>query len=96
MQKKENGNFTDEAINLITKASEGSVRDGVSLLDRALIFQNISSNKEISGEDIRKMLGLADRSRIINLFKEILLGNESEALNQLEQLIESGLDTKNF
>ncbi len=94
--KKENGNFTDEAINLITKASEGSVRDGVSLLDRALIFQNISSNKEISGEDIRKMLGLADRSRIINLFKEILLGNESEALNQLEQLIESGLDTKNF
>ena len=92
----EKGKISESALKLLSRASEGSVRDSVSLLDRALIFQNISSNKEISGEDIRKMLGLADRSRIINLFKEILLGNESEALNQLEKLIESGLDTKNF
>ena len=94
--KKENGNFSDEAINLIAKASEGSVRDAISLLDRALISQTINSNKEIQGDDIRKMLGIADRSEIVKLFKEILLGNEVKALSILEELIENGLDTKNF
>ena len=93
--KKENGNISDSAIELISRASEGSVRDAISLLDRALISQSIN-NKEIQDQDVRLMLGLADRSKLILLFKEILSGNQKEAINHLRELIDSGLDAKNF
>jgi len=93
--KKENGNISDSAIQLISRASEGSVRDAISLLDRALISQSIN-NKEIQDQDVRLMLGLADRSKLILLFKEILSGNQKEAVNHLRELIDSGLDAKNF
>ena len=93
--QKENGNITDSAVQLIARASEGSVRDGISLLDRALISQSIN-NKEIKDHDVRLMLGLADRNKLIILFKEILSGNQKEAINHLKELIDSGLDAKNF
>ncbi len=92
---KENGKISDDAIKLIAKTSEGSVRDSVSLLDRALISQSLNS-KVIEEEDVRKMLGLADKSKVILLFKEILEGKEKEALDRLHDLIEDGLDAKNF
>ena len=93
--KKENGNISDNALQLIARASEGSVRDAISLLDRALISQSIH-NKEIQDQDVRQMLGLADRSKLISLFKEILLGNQIEAIKHLKELIDNGLDAKNF
>ena len=93
--KKENGSISNSALQLIAKASEGSVRDAISLLDRVLISQNIN-NKEVQDQDVRLMLGLADRSKLILLFKEILLGNQKEAINHLRELIDSGLDAKNF
>jgi len=93
--KKENGSIADSALQLISRASEGSVRDAISLLDRALISQ-IIHNKEIQDQDVRQMLGLADRSKLILLFKEILSGNQKEAINHLRELIDSGLDAKNF
>ena len=96
ISKIENGKITDGAIKLITRASEGSVRDAVSLLDRALISQSIKDKKEIEDYDIRQMLGLADRSKLILLFREILLGNQKNALTHLKDLIDSGLDAKNF
>ena len=92
---KEDGKISDDAIKLIAKTSEGSVRDSVSLLDRALISQSLNS-KVIEEEDVRKMLGLADKSKVILLFKEILDGKEKEALDRLHDLIEDGLDAKNF
>ena len=92
---KENGKISDDAIKLIAKTSEGSVRDSVSLLDRALISQSLNS-KVIEEEDVRKMLGLADKTKVISLFKEILDGKEKEALDRLHELIEEGLDAKNF
>ena len=92
---KENGKISDDAIKLIAKTSEGSVRDSVSLLDRALISQSLNS-KVIEEEDVRKMLGLADKSKVILLFKEILDGKEKEALDRLHDLIEVGLDAINF
>ena len=92
---KENGSISDSALQLISKASEGSVRDAISLLDRALISQTIN-NKEIKDQDVRQMLGLADKSKLIFLFKEILSGNQKEAVNHLKELIDSGLDAKNF
>ena len=93
--KKENGNISDSALQLIARASEGSVRDAISLLDRALISQSIH-DKEIQDQDVRQMLGLADRSKLILLFKEILSGNQKEAVTHLKELIDSGLDAKNF
>jgi len=93
---KEKGNITDSAIKIIAKTSEGSVRDAISLLDRALISQSIIKDKAIDDEDVRKMLGLADKSKVILLLKEVLQGKEKEALKLLKQLIEDGLDAKNF
>ena len=93
--KKENGSISDNALQLIARASEGSVRDAISLLDRAIVSQSIH-NKEIQDQDIRQMLGLADRSKLIFLFKEILSGNQTEAINHLKEMIDSGLDAKNF
>jgi DNA polymerase-3 subunit gamma/tau len=93
--KKENGSISDGALQLIARVSEGSVRDAISLLDRALISQSIN-NKEIKDQDVRQMLGLADRNKLILLFKEILSGNQTEAIKHLKELIDSGLDAKNF
>jgi DNA polymerase III subunit gamma/tau len=94
--EKENGKISEDAIKLIAKTSEGSVRDSVSLLDRALISQSIVENKIVKDTDVRAMLGLADKSKVISLFKEALSGNEKEALNYLKELINDGLDAKNF
>ena len=93
---KENGKISDDAIRLIARTSEGSVRDAISLLDRALISQFISENNLIEETNVREMLGLADRSKIISLFKEVLSGNEKEALKYLRELINNGIDAKNF
>jgi DNA polymerase III subunit gamma/tau len=93
---KENGKISDDAIKLIARTSEGSVRDSISLLDRALISQSINENKEIRDTDVREMLGLADKSKVISLFREVLSGNEKNALKYLSELINDGLDAKNF
>ena len=93
---KENGKISDDAIELIARTSEGSVRDSISLLDRALVSQPISENKFIEDTDVREMLGLADKSKVISLFKEVLRGNEKNALKYLNDLINVGLDAKNF
>jgi DNA polymerase-3 subunit gamma/tau len=95
LTEKENGNISESALKIIARASEGSVRDAISLLDRALISQGIN-NKEVQEQDVRLMLGLADRSKLIILFKEILSGNQKKAINHLRELIDSGLDAKNF
>ena len=93
---KEKGNISDDAIKLISRTSEGSVRDSISLLDRALISQSTNINEEIKEQDIRQMLGLADKSKVLNLFKEVLNGREKEASEYLKELINDGLDAKNF
>jgi len=93
---KEKGKISEDAIKLIARTSEGSVRDSISLLDRALISQSINENKQIEEPDVRKMLGLADKSKVITLFKEVLSGNEKNASSILNELINDGLDAKNF
>jgi len=93
---KENGKISEDALKLIARTSEGSVRDSISLLDRALISQSIDENTIIDDKNIREMLGLADKSKVISLFKEVLSGNEKEALKYLNELITDGLDAKNF
>ena len=82
-------------LKLIAKASEGSVRDSLSLLDRALISQGVS-DKEIDENSIRKMLGIADRSKIINLLKFIFHGEQEKSIDSLREIISSGADPVNF
>ncbi|MDB9706054.1 DNA polymerase III subunit gamma/tau [Pelagibacteraceae bacterium] len=94
--EKEDGKISDDAIRLIARSSEGSVRDAISLLDRALISQPIEENNLIEETDVREMLGLADRSKTLSLFKEVLSGNEKGALKYLRELINDGVDAKNF
>ena len=72
------------------------MRDSISLLDRALISQSINDDKPIEDQEVREMLGLADKSKVILLFKEILNGKEKDALKYLNELINDGLDAKNF
>jgi len=96
ISKKEGGKISDDAIRLIARTSEGSVRDAISLLDRALISQSIDEQNTIEETDVREMLGLADRTKIIALFKEVLSGNEKNALKYLKELINKGVDAKNF
>ena len=93
---KEKGNISEDAIKLIAKTSEGSVRDAISLLDRALISQSINQEKPITEQEVREMLGLADKSKVISLFKEVLNGKEKESLEYLKELMDDGLDAKNF
>ena len=95
VSKIENGKISDAALNLIAKASEGSVRDSLSLLDRALVDQHITE-KEISEDLVRKMLGIADRSKILELTKFIFNGDQKKALEQLRILINEGVDVTSF
>jgi len=94
--KAENGKISDNALKLLARASEGSVRDAISLLDRALIFQSLDTNKIIEDVDVRKMLGLADKSKLIHLLNYVFTGDEKGAVELLRELIDSGLDAKNF
>ena len=92
----EKGKISDTALKLLARASEGSVRDAVSLLDRALIFQSLDKTKNIEDFDVRKMLGLADKTKLIHLLKLVFDGNEKDSLQYLRELIEDGVDAKNF
>ncbi len=93
--KIENGKLSDKALQLIAKSSEGSVRDSLSLLDRALVSQNIAG-KEIDEEFVRKMLGIVDKSKIIEILQLIINGDQKESIKCLRQLIEQGIDPSNF
>jgi len=93
--KIENGKISDKALTLIASAAEGSVRDSLSLLDRALVSQSIIE-KEIDETFIRKMLGIADKSKILSLLKFIFQGNVEKSRKQLKEMVEEGIDPTNF
>ncbi len=95
ISKIENGKISEGALILIAKAAEGSVRDSLSLLDRALVSQNIEE-KEIDETYIRKMLGLADKSKLLRLLNFIFQGNQKESLESLRELINEGVEPSNF
>jgi len=84
----EGASAEDAALNLIARASEGSVRDGLSLLDQALAMGSGS----VATERVRTMLGLADRGRIFDLL-ELLMGNAAgEAIRALGALNRDGAE----
>ena len=95
ISKIENGKISERALILIAKAAEGSVRDSLSLLDRALVSQNIEE-KEIDETYIRKMLGLADKLKLLRLLSFIFQGDQKKSLESLRELINEGIEPSNF
>ena len=91
---KENGNITDEALKLIVKMSEGSVRDSLSLLDRAIATK--ANDSEINLEYAQKIFGYFDRSKLIELIKLIFSGKEQETLKFYRNIYEQGVEPKTF
>ncbi|HWF96787.1 MAG TPA: DNA polymerase III subunit gamma/tau [Xanthobacteraceae bacterium] len=77
-----------EALALIARAAEGSVRDSLSLLDQAIAH----AAGLVRGEDVRQMLGLADRARTIDLFEAVMRGDLAPALRELRDQYDTGAD----
>jgi DNA polymerase III subunit gamma/tau len=94
IKDKENGNASDEALKLIVKISEGSVRDALSLLDRALL--SFDSEKELDLKAVQKIFGYFDKSRLIDLFKLILQGDESKVIENYRKIYDQGVEPKIF
>ena len=95
ISKLENGNISDSALKIIAKASEGSARDSLSLLDRALITQSIN-NKEVNDSDVRKMLGIGDRSKILDFLQSVIIGDKKTAIVKLRIIVNEGVEPSNF
>ena len=94
VKNKENGKINDEALKLIVKISEGSVRDALSLLDRALLSQNDKS--ELNLKAAQKIFGYFDKSYLINLFKFLFKGDEKEVINIYRSIYNQGVEPKIF
>ena len=86
--KAEGAEITEEALGLITRAAEGSARDAQSLLDQAISH----GAGETTADQVRAMLGLADRGRVLDLFDLILRGDAEGALGELSAQHAAGAD----
>lgn len=85
---KEGAEISEPALHLIARAADGSVRDGLSLLDQAISL----AAGPIEEPLVRDMLGLADRSQGFQLLEHVLEGNPAAALMQLRQMYQDGAD----
>jgi DNA polymerase-3 subunit gamma/tau len=85
---KEQITVEPEALALIARAAEGSVRDSLSLFDQAIAH----AAGLVRGEDVRQMLGLADRARTIDLFEAVMRGDLAPALAELRDQYDTGAD----
>ncbi len=94
IKDKENGKITDDALKLIVKISEGSVRDALSLLDRALL--SLDNNTELTLHLAQKIFGYFDKSQLIDLFELILKGEETKVINIYREIYNQGVDPKVF
>lgn len=84
----ENAEIAEDALALITRAAEGSARDATSLLDQAISH----GAGETTVEQVRAMLGLADRGRVLDLYQMIMHGNAAAALKELGAQYAAGAD----
>lgn len=86
--EKEGASVAPAALALIARAAEGSARDALSLLDQAISF----AADEVSEDQVRDMLGLADRAEVIDLFENLMGGKPAEALDIMRRQYEHGAD----
>ena len=94
IKDKEKGKVTDDALKLIVKISEGSVRDALSLLDRALL--SLDNDKELDLNSAQKIFGYFDKSQLIDLFELILRGEEEKVIKIYRKIYDQGVEPKIF
>jgi DNA polymerase-3 subunit gamma/tau len=94
IKNKENGKATDEALKLIVKISEGSVRDALSLLDRALL--SLDKTKELDLASAQKIFGFFDKSQLIDLLNLIFQGEENKVIEIYRNIYNQGVEPKIF
>ena len=92
--EKEKGKATDDALKLIVKISEGSVRDALSLLDRALI--SLEKDAELDLSTAQKIFGYFDKSNLIELFRFLFEGEEKKVLQIYKSIYDQGIEPKIF
>ena len=90
--EKEGARVSEAALHLISRAADGSVRDGLSLLDQAISHTAQGADEEIDEAEVREMLGLADRTQSFQLLEAVLAGDVAPALKLLDQLYREGAD----
>ena len=94
IKDKEKGKATDDALKLIVKISEGSVRDALSLLDRALL--SFDGKNELDLITAQKIFGYFDKSKLIDLFDFILKGDENKVIEYYRKIYDLGVEPKIF
>ncbi len=94
IKDKENGKATDDALKLIVKISEGSVRDALSLLDRGLI--SLNQNKELDLNEAQKVFGYFNKSKLIEIVRLILKGEEKKVIEIYREIYNQGIEPKIF
>ena len=87
---REGANVSEEGLALIARAAEGSVRDGLSILDQAIV-QAVDGG-EVSGEQVRDMLGLGDRLRLLDAFELAMQGEAQKAVEEVSGQVQAGAD----
>ena len=86
----EGAKVSEEGLALIARAAEGSVRDGLSILDQAIV--QTMDGEEVAGAAVRDMLGLGDRARLLDAFEKAISGSAAEALDEVKDQIHAGAD----
>ncbi|MBO6583200.1 MAG: DNA polymerase III subunit gamma/tau [Hyphomonas sp.] len=86
----EGAKVSEEGLALIARAAEGSVRDGLSILDQAIV--QTMDGEEVTGAAVRDMLGLGDRARLLDAFEKAISGSAAEALAEVKDQIHAGAD----
>ncbi len=94
IQIKEGGKISDDALKLIVKISEGSVRDALSLLDRALL--TLDSNEELDLKSAQNIFGFFDKTQLIELFEHIFKGDENKVVETYRKIYDQGVEPKVF
>jgi DNA polymerase-3 subunit gamma/tau len=94
IKNKEKGKVSDDALRLIVKISEGSVRDALSLLDRGLL--TLENDKELDLKLAQKIFGFFDKSNLIDMFRLIIQGDEKKVIENYRKIYDQGVEPKIF
>ena len=94
IKEKENGKVSDDALKLMVKISEGSVRDALSLLDRGLL--TLREDQELDLITAQNIFGHFDKSKLIEMFKFVILGDEKKVIEIYRKIYDQGVEPKVF
>lgn len=87
---REGAKVSEEGLALIARAAEGSVRDGLSILDQAIV--QALDGDQVTGERVRDMLGLGDRLRLLDAFEYAIQGEAQKAVDEVAEQVRAGAD----